>query len=355
MAETIFGDLLEPHTLIAAINDPSLDVPKQFLLSNFFGAPEATENEVVDIYRRSDDRGLALFIAGNKESNVIEAHNTDFLGSYRFPYTSEKIPVTNDDIKKARSADDLYRTSPLSIAERKALIIQKYIARLKARAQRRVEWMAAQFLTTGILTYQSVENGVAIKMDLGISSTYLPTLSGTSRWGESGADIAGNLGDWANAINSATGGYGGRLIMGSTAAKLFESDPKVRADYANINIDVGRMLLNGTAQAIATAGTQKLGTYRGFTPEVYQETYKDDGGTTVPYFPANGVLLMGSTFVGHQLYGLNMINGNSFGDPFYSDSHEEWDPDVLWIRGRSRPLPLPEQEGSWVFATVADA
>lgn len=340
------ADLLERRTLIHAINDEELDVPKQFLISNFGGAPIATEEQSVDIYRSTGDRSLATFSAAYASATVVDLQESEFIATVKFPHIAEKFPITPEDLLKAKSAMDIYRSTPKSRAEKEAEIVQKYLKKLRARVDRREEWMLAQAIKTGIIQYAG--NGVSFKIDMGIDSTYLPTLSGTSRWGQSAADIPGNLLTWASEINAATGGYGGRVILGQNAATELLSDPVVRADLGLINYDAGRLVLNHTQGP----GSEAKGKYAGFTFETYAETYKDDNGTVTSYFPSNGVLLVGSTFEVKRLFGANLVLDEAFGDPYYSDSWEEKDPDIRWIRGMSRPLPLPVQEGSWVFATV---
>lgn len=340
-------DLLETRTLIATINHENLDVPKMFFINEFFGEPVSTEEDTVDIYRIVGDKGLASFRHSGQESKVVGDKGNEYIGTYKYPYIAEKMIIEARDLRKLQEASSIYRTQPKTLAEKEQELVDRYIRRLRTRIDRREEWMASKMLQTGIVTYSN--DSVAFKIDLQIDSTYLPVLSGTSRWGQSAADIPGNLETWTAAINSATGGFGGRVILGSTAATLFKRDEIVREDLKAINVRAGAIVLNGTQ----TEGARDLGNYNGFTFETYQETYLADDGSTQNFFPANGVLLMGSTFQGHRLFGLNEALGKSYGDPYFADSNPEWDPDVQWLRGKARPLPIPEEEGSWVFATVA--
>jgi hypothetical protein len=345
-------DAFQTRVLLAAVNardengNMLISAPDETFLTRYFGSPEETESETFDIIRTTGSRRMAQFRASQAPANVVKQGDTEALSTYHYPIIREKIPVTPIDLQKMYSVQQLYRTNTETLEARQNRVVAGYLKTLKERVVRREKWMAFQLLTTGAVQYAN--DNVAFRVDFGIDVAYLPVLSGTSRWGQSEADIAGNLSTWTTAINTATGGYGGDVFLGSTAAALFMADPTIKAQLNNLNYRAGSLTLN--------ANSLELGNYNGFTFHRYSEAYKDDDGNTAQFMPATGVLMFGNTFKGRRPFGLNeelVDAGLRPASAYFSKSWIAEDPSARWLLMASRPLPVVEEEGSWVFATVA--
>lgn len=333
--------LLERRTLIAAINDPSLEVPQQFFIKNFWGAPRQTYSEIADILITKGSRGLARFRNLAQQGNVVGRVQGELI-TFRFPYIREKKVIEAAAIINPRSLGEVYVTSGNGIQEAKRQAIATDLQDLKNRILRREEWMASQLLTTGKIIY--ADEWVSFALDFQMPSSHKPVLSGLALWGASGADILGNLNTWSTLIQRATGRPGADVIMGETAAMAFLKDPTIHKLLDNNNLPAGRITIDVTAA--------DLGTFGGFRFRRHSELYTADDGTTKNYMPENGILMLPTGFRTDRLFGVIPEVGQLYADPFFSKSWEEQDPSVLWILAAARPLPIIEEAGSWVYATV---
>lgn len=334
----------DTRLLIATVNDPTMEAPKQFLLSQYGGSPIATEADAIDIVKNTGDRGLSRFNALGMAANVVGDVGSQVIATVKPPPIREKKILTASDLQKITSASAIYATTPETLQQKQDRIIGTYLQQLKNRVLRREEQMAWSFTTTGLFQY--VNDRTAFKVDLGIDSTYLPTLSGTSRWGQSAADIVANLRTWTTRVHQATGSVVKKVLLGTDVVPIFLADANIKALLNNLNYRAGSLLLD--------VNSNDLGSFAGLLFAQEGELYKNDAGSTVPFLPANGCLMLADSFKIHRMFGLNeeMIDGQRVGDPFFSKSWFEQDPSGQWVLVASRPLPIPEQEGSWLYATV---
>jgi hypothetical protein len=338
--------LLERRTLIAAINDPALATESMFFIDNFFGAPRRTFSSIADIRRTKGKRGLARFRNSGQAANVVGRVGEEIL-TIRMPFIREKKPIEAAAIINPKSLGEVYVTGGEGIATAKRQAIATDLADLKNRILRREEWMASQILTTGMVRY--ADDYTSFEIDFEMPVDNMPVLSGTSLWDNAASDVLANLRTWSKLIQRATGRPGARVIMGELAAEAFIKHAQVQNFLNTLNLPSGRLTLD------ATGGAATLGTFAGFTFSVHSQEYEDENGDSQNYMPTNGVLMLPNNFGAQRLFGVIEEIGGVFADPFFSKTYEEQDPSVMWMLAASRPLPIVEEAGSWVYAEVLAA
>jgi hypothetical protein len=333
--------LLNRRTLIATINDPRLEVERMFFISNFFGAPVPIYSEYADIRRTKGKRGLARFRNSGQAANVVGRIGEE-LKTVKLPYIREKKVIEAQALINPKSLGEIYVNGGDGITQAKRRAIAADTADLKNRIIRREEWMAAQILTTGKIQYADEWTSFVLDFELPVS--HMPVLSGTSLWDNAASTVLANLREWSKLIQAATGRPGSRVILGTDAAQAFLANAEVQELLGALNMRAGAVQIDPNAA--------QIGNFAGFTFEQHTQQYEDEDGNVQDYMPANGLLMLPSGFRAQRLFGVVQEVGGVYADPFFSKSWEEEDPSVLWLLGSARPLPIVEEAGSWVFATV---
>ena len=166
-------------------------------------------------------RGLAPFIAPGSPS-PLTAPSGIAKHSAEAAFISEKIPFTEEWLNNMRKEGTVqqYKTAQEFLAREYASLVN--------RNRRRKEWMLVKMLCDGAFSY-SEEGGTKLEVDYQIPADHQLTLTGDDRWGESAADILGNVMDAKQVIKQANNGTIDAILMNTTALTLMAQDTNISA------------------------------------------------------------------------------------------------------------------------------
>lgn len=249
--------------------------------------------------------------------------------------------------------EDMY--SGMTPAQRAAEKLMDEYNRLNDAATRREEWMAAQAIITGEIPIK----GVGVSENIDFQFTNKIVLTGNERWGQSGAKILDNLGDWVDHV--LTNGFANvdRAIFGKKAIRLLMADAEIQKRMDNRSFRIGeinpRDLPNGV-RYYGHLNDPSLDLY-GYG-EVYLDDWTDpENPATKPLVPENSLVLAPSN-PGFML---------AYGASTYIDEKGAWvtaqtarllrsyvkhGPDRRFLELQARPLPIPDKVDSWLVAEV---
>jgi hypothetical protein len=194
--------------------------PPELVFSSMFISTSA-ESDTITWESMRGSRGLAPFIAPGSPSHVtapagIAEH------SAKAAFISEKIPFGEEFLNNMRKAGTVqqYQVAKETLAREYANLVN--------RNRRRKEWMLAKMICDGSFTY-SEEGGTKLAVDYQIPAENQVTLTGNDRWGESAADVLGNIMDAKTAVKVANNGKIDFAVMNTSVLKLLASDTQIAA------------------------------------------------------------------------------------------------------------------------------
>ncbi len=324
-----------------------------FFRDKFFTNVKTFATERVDIDLVKGDRRMAAFVHPRSGGKVLK-ENGFKTESYKPPLVNPYDVSTADQLMSRLPGEELY--SGMTPAQRGAQKLIDEYNRLNDATTRREEWMAVQAIVTGQIPV--VGDGVEETIDFGFTNTV--TLTGTNRWGQSGAKILDNLDDWTEA--TLTNGFTNvdMAIFGKTALRLFLADADVKTQLDNRRIELGliqpRDLPNGV-RYIGHLNKPSLDIYE--YAEVYYDDWTDPSSPeTKPLVPANKVVLISSNAGFMMAYGAcTYIDDDSQAwvtaqTARLLRSYVEHHPDRRMVELQAHPLPIPDKVDSWLVATV---
>jgi|Deesub1362A_J573_1020465.scaffolds.fasta_scaffold02224_9 hypothetical protein len=337
----MLDDLLHWRTLTAAINQ--LPAQPSFLLDRVFSAGGPRASDIIDIDLIAGSDKLVPFVT-DVEGGVVVERTTREMRSFKAPRLRVKKHLSARELLLERPAGgDIYLAGGGDINRARQAAVRLELQDLRNRLQLTTEWMCAQALT-GALTVS--QDNIAFQIDYRFPATHKVTLSGDARWGEASADIPGNLQDWADRIFSVTKKPANMLLLGSTAARKFESDAKVKDDLDRRNYNAGSLA--------PEVGNNYLGVYRGLEVWRYPFEYTTGSGAKTKLIGDNVAIMLTLQAEFSMEYGLilDLKAGAQVVGRFFAKSWTTEDPSTQWLLAESRPLPVVREIGSVVYAQV---
>jgi len=194
--------------------------PPELMVTPLFGSSKA-ESKTITWESVRGSRGLAPFIAPGSSSPItspsgIAEHSAEAA------FISEKIPFSEEWLNNMRKAGTVqqYQTAQEHLAREYANLVN--------RNRRRKEWMMVKMLCDGSFDY-SEEGGTKISVDYDIPAENQVTLTSTARWGESAADILGDVMDAKSVIKQQNNGKIDMMLMNTTCLKFLAADSTISA------------------------------------------------------------------------------------------------------------------------------
>ena len=255
---------------------------RTYFRDTFFTNVKTFTTERVDIDLVKGDRRMAAFVHPRAGGQVLRESGYE-TKSYKPPLINPYDLTTADRLMARLPGEDMY--SGMTPAQRAAEKLMDEYNRLNDAATRREEWMAAQAIITGEIPIV----GIGVNDLIDFQFTNKIVLTGNERWGQSGAKILDNLGDWVDLV--LTNGFSNvdRAIFGKQAIRLFMADQEVQKRMDNRSFRIGeinpRDLPNGV-RFYGHLNDPSLDLY------VYNEVYLDDwtdpeNPATKPLVPEN--------------------------------------------------------------------
>lgn len=323
-----------------------------YLRDTFFTNVKTFTEEQVDIDLVKGDREMAAFVHPKlgAETMDLEGYETK---SYKPPMVNPDLVTTAESYLHRAPGETLY--SGRTPAQRAAEQLVREYKRLDDAISRREEWMCAQALTTGAI--HVVGKGVNEEIDFGFTNKVV--LTGTERWGQSGADVLGTLEDWTDMVY--TNGFANvdRIICGRQALKLLKNDKGILEKMDNRRYQAGefnaRDLPNGVRyHGYLTDSGLEIYSYK----EVYMDRITDPEHPTLRrLIPDNMIVMISPDVDFMRAYGLcsyyneskQLITAETARLLHPYIAHK---PERKVLEACSRPLPIPDKVDSWLVATV---
>ena len=325
---------------------------RTYFLDTFFTRVVTFPTERVDIDLVKGDRRMAAFVHPRAGGQVLRDTGYE-TKSYKPPLINPYDLTTADRLMARLPGEDMY--SGKTPAQRAAEKLMGEYNRLNDAATRREEWMAAQAIITGEIPIV----GVGVNENVDFQFTNKIELTGDERWGQSGAKILNNLGDWADKVYTEGFANVDRVIFGKKAIRFFLADPDVQKRMDNRNLHVGEINPRDLPNGVRYYGHL-------LDPNVelygYSEVYLDDwtdpaNPATLPLVPDNKIVMAPS----------NPDFVRAYGASTYLDEKGVWvtaetarllrsyvkhGPDRRFLELQAHPLPIPDKVDSWLVATV---
>ncbi len=344
-------DIYQPRYLAEVVR--SAPPVHTFLRDTFFTNVKTFPTERVDIDIVKGDREMAAFVHPKlgAETMELEGYETK---SYKPPMVNPDLVTTAENYMKRSPGEIIY--SGKTPEQRAAEQLASEYKRLDDAISRREEWMCAQVLTTGAIHVKG--KGLDEEIDFGLTNKVV--LEGTQRWGQSGADILGQLEDWVDDVY--TNGFANvdRIICGKDALKLLKNDKGILEKLDNRRYQAGefnaRDLPNGVRyHGYLTDSGLEIYSYK----EVYVDRAEGDGKPKVrKMIPDNAIILISPDVNFMRAYGMSsyfdevskqLITAETARLLHAYIGHK---PERKILEACSRPLPIPDKVDSWLVATV---
>jgi hypothetical protein len=324
-----------------------------FFLDTFFTNVKTFATERVDIDMVKGDRRMAAFVHPRAGGEVLKGQGYSTV-SYKPPLINPYDVTTADQLLTRMPGEDMY--SGMTPAQRAAQKLVDEYNRLNDATTRREEWMAVQAIVKGEIPI--VGKGVNEVIDFGFTNKV--TLTGTARWGQSGAKILNNLEDWVETTLHNGFTNVDRAIMGKSAIRAFLADENVQKLLDNRRIEMGLINPKDLPNGVKYYGhltNPSLDLYG------YGEVYLDDWTNpakpeTKPLVPDDTVILISSAPGFMRAYGLCTYIDDKTQQWITAQtnrvlrSYVEHHPDRRMLELQTHPLPIPDKVDSWLVATV---
>ena len=332
-------------TLIEVV--PNLKLSQNFLLDNFFPNEAVAETEEIAIDVDVGKRRLAPFVSPLVEGKIVEGRRVQ-TNVFKPAYIKDKRAL--DLRRPIRRAIGERVGGSLTPAERYMANVQFEMADAIDMINRRLEWMAAQALTSGTVTVTGEGFPTAI-VDFGRDPSLTLALTGTAQWGQSGVLPSWNIQEWQNQVLKLSGGVCTDLVFTPSAWNYFLQDPNVKNAWLFAgnggpnSVDVGAKI---------TRGAVPMGRWGQYRLWIYNDWYVDPVTDDETPMIADGTVIMaGPDLMGTRAFGVIMDPAFNYGPlPYAPKMWVEQDPAQTLVLVQSAPLVIPSRVNACFSATV---
>jgi hypothetical protein len=229
------------------------------------------------------------------------------------------------------------------------LLAQRLLAGENMRV-RREELMAVQALRTGTVTITGEGYGTRV-LDFQRAAGLTKTLSGAALWSDAASNPLAALEAWSSeAQMTELGAPLTTFIMEPAALALFRERLRVRGD--TMLLDTSFRGGASVAELGPLAGkVNYVGRFGAFEIWTYQDWYKDDAGTVVPFLASGDVIGIGAA-EGTRFYGAIQDFDNMIETEVYAKTYREDDPSVEYLLMQSAPVLAPRRINATFRAKV---
>jgi hypothetical protein len=380
--------------------------PNLFLMG-LFGEMDA-ESDAVKWESQTGNRGMTPFAAPGAPAQTVAPVGVK-QESAMAAYWKEKMYLDEVFLNNLRQEGTVatYMTAKQRLA-RETLMIRN-------RCDRRKEWMFAQMLSGGSFTY-SAPKGIKMTVDYGVPSTNLVTLAASRQWDTgSSRNILEDIMDAKLVLQNALGARIDYALLTTEVLQMMILDKGIQTLMAKSSFGQGDLfarpitvlkslldidnfvvydeqyVITAWLTAVVTGsstttisvddptdfvagGTLRFhdmsaGTYEDETiasvapdsgtvtvssaPTASFKTSEDKVTMTKKFLPTDKFVMFASTVEGQKIaefmrapFGLNRQYG------LQVDTHEEWDPDGMWVRVQNKGLPVLYNKDATYVLTV---
>ena len=319
-----------------------------WLLNRYFGEVQTSEDERVYFDVMEGKPRLSPFVSPFVEGQIV--HNWGYkTASFSPAYIKDKRVA--EDAKPPRRAAGQRIAAPLSYAEARRVWVVNSMQDQLAMLTRRLEWMAAQVLRTGMVTVTGEKYPTAI-VDFGRDANLTVQLTGSARWTETGSDPLDDLETWVGTMRTVSGATATEVVMSNNVWSVFRKHPAV-VNLLEKRANLSALTVMETGPRPLNIGAQYMGRVGNFDIWVYFDVYVDEAGTTQSFLPDDWLLMPSANLEGVQHFGA--IRDESVGfvaTEYYPKSWVEPDPSVRYLMLQSAPLVVPYRVNASFAAKV---
>jgi len=332
-------------TLVGVV--PNLKKAQSFLLDKFFPNIVTSDNEFVAIDVDVGKRRMSPFVSPLVEGKLVEQR-------------SVQTNIFKPAYIKDKRAPDLRKPIRRMIGERIGGAEDARV-RMLANIQfemedqvdmitRRMEWMAAQALTTGQVTITGEGFADAV-VNFGRNSALSVALSGSSQWGQANVIPTQMIEQWGHLVLRESGGVCQDIVFTTTPWNLFIQDPVVKNAIWYPGQAAGNSIQIG---AEIQRGAQYKGNWGQYRLWVYNDWYVDPvTDLEVPMIADGTVLMTGPDMMGTRAFGAIMDPAFNYGAmAFAPKTWYQEDPAQTIIMMQSAPIVIPSRVNACLAATV---
>ena len=348
-----FPSIFDTNDLIQVV--PNLKVSQDFLQDMFFPYIENSNSDLVSIDIDVGKRRISPFVSPLVEGKLVEQRRIE-TKVFKPPYIKDK------------RAPDLLRPVRRMIGEKiggdpNVAPVVRMMQNLEFEltdavdmVKRTQEWMAAQTLVNGTITFQG-DGFPAVTIDYGRAAALTVTLTGTALWdsGNAAATPALDIEIWQNLVLKESGATVTDIIMTPTPFYYFTQDKSV---FAAIISDTSKFNFPNKNQiqmaSEAKHGAILKGVWGNFRIWVYNDWYVDNTNTEQRMIADGVILLVSDKLMGVRGYGV--IKDPEFNYASMSFAPKTWtqpDPAQRFIMMQSSPLLIPSRVNACLSAVVS--
>ncbi|MEG1855506.1 MAG: major capsid protein, partial [Acinetobacter sp.] len=204
---------------------PNLKRAQKFLLDRFFPNIVESPTEEVDIDVDVGKRRMAPFCSPLVEGKLVESRQYQ-TNRFKPAYIKDKRAP---DLRKPvrRQIGERIGGGELSPEQRQQANIALEMEDQIDIIDRRLEWMAAQALSTGTITVKG-EGFPTTVINFGRAASLNLTLAGAAKWGQAGVSPSKDVDKWAHEILKQSGGVATDIVFTTTSWSHFILDEVVK-------------------------------------------------------------------------------------------------------------------------------
>lgn len=343
-----FPNIYDTNVLIQVV--PNLKRAQTFFLDKFFPGISQSDTEFVSIDIDLGLRRLAPFVSPLVEGKMVEGRRIQ-TNTFKPAYIKDKRAL---DLRRPirRMIGERIGGGDMSAGEREMANLVFEMEDQVDMIQRRLEWMAIQELATGTVVVAG-EGFPTVTIDFGRDANLTITLSGGSRWGQTGVKPSDDVQAWQAAIMKASGAKVTDIVFSPEAWAFFKADPTVQLpaiQYPQF-APFGNAVNPGSG---IERGAIWMGRWGNFDLWVYYDWYIDPADNIEkPMLAANSVIMSGANLMGTRAFASILDPDHNFAAlPFAPKTWTQKDPAQRLLMMQSSPLPIPSRVNASLGATV---
>lgn len=337
---------------------PNLKTSQNWLLDRYFPGIVETDVEEVAIDVDIGIRRMAPFCSPLVEGKLVEQRKYQ-TNKFKPAYIKDKRAP--DLRKPVRRMIGEKLGGELTAGERELANLQLEMADQVDMVNRRLEWMAASALTTGMVTVAG-EGFPTTVIDFGRSASLTLALTGSSVWGATvnaaGRDtnITGQLTSWAARVLKQSGAPVTDIVFTNTPWQRFLGAEGVQgAIYFPANSPGSGNVINPGAKVVQ--GAIYMGRWGQFDLWLYNDWFVDPvDNVEKPMIPDGTIVMAGPAMGGTRAFGAIMDPEFNYKAMAYAP--KTWvnkDPAQRIIMMQSAPLVIPSRVNAAIAITVCPA
>ena len=344
------GLIYDTNTLIQVV--PNLKRAQTFLLDRFFRNIVTADSEFVSIDVDVGKRRMAPFVSPLVEGKLVEQRRIQ-TNTFKPPYIKDKRAP--DLRKPVRRMIGERIGGELTGAEREMANLEMEMTDQVDVLTRRLEWMAAQTLSTGTLTV-SGEGFPTSMIDFGRDPSLTVALTGTAQWNAANitannASPTSNIQGWQREILKTSGATVTDIVFTTSAWEAFILDPAVKGAVVFPNQNPSGNIINPGARI--DNGAIPMGRWGQYDLFVYNDWFVDDDNVEKPMLTDGMVLLTGPELLGTRAFAQILDPAFNYAAlPFAPKTWVENDPAQRFLLMQSAPLTIPSRVNACLAATV---